>query len=623
MERYYYVLKRKLKKIRHATIGSSKPKPVFLLSEAQPKLDAIENIRADLKAENIEVPGIVVAGAQSAGKSSLLESLSNVTLPSGNNITTRVPLILRLVHKANATEKYALIGDDPDLEKHGTKIRNMDYLPHKIEELTNTLAGASGCVLDKPIHVKVVSHDCSTMTLIDLPGITHLSLNDEQQDIHSATVNLVKKYISNEQMIILCVVPALDDFSNSEAIKLAKSVDPLGKRTLGVVTKVDLCKSDTKISEKLRSDGNNVKLGLGFVAVRNRTPDEKGYSIAKLRELERNFFETDTHFIGVDHQYWGVDTLIRRISDLQMKAIDDFIPKMISDLTMKTQELKTSYQFFAPEFHNDVQKIQHMLKIVISVISEFKSLAKSVDDCMDDTQLHISPRTYEMYTKFSNRLKEAQPDFDSPEFVEKIQKAINESKNIMLFNFMSHVAFNQIFVETHIAPFREACKELIDEIHDYIKGVMIAIINKQLKNKYPPLLNATQLVIDDFLKKQKDEAEDIINKMIDAELFIFTQSNEYMEKVQDIDVNDPVGFLQKAIKIYSDISINRFSDYVPMQCHLIFVTKVYKTLHEYVDLEKMSLHLVDDSVVVNKRKELETSISRFDKAIKVLSKFQD
>ena len=96
-----------------------------------------------------------------------------------------------------------------------------------------------------------------------------------------------------------------------------------------------------------------------------------------------------------------------------------------------------------------------------------------------------------------------------------------------------------------------------------------------------------------------------------------------MEKVQDIDVNDPVGFLQKAIKIYSDISINRFSDYVPMQCHLIFVTKVYKTLHEYVDLEKMSMHLVDDSVVVNKRKELETSISRFDKAIKVLSKFQD
>ena len=110
----------------------------------------------------------------------------------------------------------------------------------------------------------IVLHDT-----IDLPGITHLSANDEQQDIHAETVNLVRKYISNEQMIILCVVPCLDD-ANSEQ-KLAKEVDKQGKRTLGIVTKVDLCKSDTKIAEKLKGEGNNVKLDLGFVAVRNRS----------------------------------------------------------------------------------------------------------------------------------------------------------------------------------------------------------------------------------------------------------------------------------------------------------------------------------------------------------------
>ena len=202
--RFYNIVRRKLKKLKHATIGSSKPKPIYLLTESQPKLDAIEHIRADLKAENIEVPGIVVAGAQSAGKSSLLESLSGVNLPSGENITTRVPLILRLEYKAHAFEKYALISDDPDLEKNGIKVKNIENLPAKITELTNKIAGSNGNVSDTPIHVKVVSQDCSTMTLIDLPGITHLSLNDSQEDIHSATVNLVKKYIANEQMII-CV----------------------------------------------------------------------------------------------------------------------------------------------------------------------------------------------------------------------------------------------------------------------------------------------------------------------------------------------------------------------------------------------------------------------------------
>lgn len=618
--RVYNIIHRKIKKLKHATIGSTKPRPMFLLNEAQPKLDAIEQIRADLKAENIEVPGIVVAGAQSAGKSSLLESLSNVNLPSGENITTRVPLILRLEHKAQVKDKYALISDNPDLEKFGIKVKNMEQLPSKIVELTNKLAGNNSCVLDKPIHVKVISNDCSTMTLIDLPGITHLSVNDEQHDIHTETVNLVKKYIENEQMIILCVIPALDDFANSEAIKLAKAVDPQGKRTLGVITKVDLCKADTKIAEKLRGEGNNVKLELGFVSVRNRSPDDvnKGRTIAKLRELERNFFETDNHFIGVDNNYWGIDTLIKRISVLQMKAIDDFIPKMIDNLTLKVKELKTSYQFFAPEFHNDVQKIQHMLKIIISVVSEFKSLAKSIDDCMEDTHLHINPRTNEMYTNFVSKLRESQPDFDSDEFKERIVVAIEESKCVMLFNFMSHVAFNQLFVETHIKPFREASTDLIEEIHDYIKSVMTEIIDKQLKNKYPPLLKATKLVVDDFLEKQKEECVSTVDKLIESELFLFTQNKDYSEKVNDIESSDSVIFLQKALRVYSDISLSRFSDYVPMQCHLTFITKLYKTLHEYVDLEKMSLHLVDDSAVVDKRKDIELSISRYEKSLNVL-----
>jgi GTP-binding protein EngB required for normal cell division len=623
-KRIYDIIRRKLKKLKHATIGSSKPKPVFLFNEAQPKLDAIEQIRADLKAENIEVPGIVVAGAQSAGKSSLLESLSNVNLPSGENITTRVPLILRLEHKANVSERYALIGDNPDLETFGTKVKNLENLPSKIVEITNRIAGNSGCVVDKPIHVKVISNDCPTMTLIDLPGITHLSVNDEQEDIHTATVNLVKKYISSEQMIILCVIPAVDDFANSEAIKFAKVVDPTGKRTLGVVTKVDLCKTDTKIGDKLRGEGNNVKLDLGFVAVRNRSPDDihRGTSIAKLREIERTFFETSTHFIGVDKQYWGINTLIKRINELQMKSIDTFIPKIKLQLTNAVNELKLNYQHLAPEFHNDVQKIQHMLKIIISVVSQFKSLAKSVDDCMDDKHLHVSPRTYEMYTRFAEKLKNAQPDFESEEFSQRVKTAIEESKCIMLFNFMSHVAFNQLYIETHIAPFRSACDELIDEVHMYVKSVMDVIIDTQLQMKYPPLILATKLVVEDFLNEQKTSTQEVVNKLIEAELFIFTQNVEYPIKVKSIDSADAVEFLQKALKVYSDIAISRFCDCVPMQCHLFFVTKLYKTLHEYVDLEIMSHHLIDDTIVVNKRKETELSISRFEKALTILNELK-
>lgn len=52
-------------------------------AKLQRRLDVIERIRADLENENITVPGIVVCGSQSAGKSSVLESISGVSFPRG------------------------------------------------------------------------------------------------------------------------------------------------------------------------------------------------------------------------------------------------------------------------------------------------------------------------------------------------------------------------------------------------------------------------------------------------------------------------------------------------------------------------------------------------------------
>jgi GTP-binding protein EngB required for normal cell division len=616
---YWNLIRRNWKKFKHATVGSSKPKPTFIQSKSQPKLDAIEQIRSDLHSENIEVPGIVVAGAQSSGKSSLLENLSNISLPSGDNITTRVPLILRLERDTSIQERYALISDSPDLASTGIRVK-ISNLSNKINEYTIKQAGADGTVVDKPIHVKVVSPDGPSMTLIDLPGITHLSLHGVQADIHKETSDLVKKYISNEQMIILCVVPAIDDFANSEAIKLAKSVDPLGKRTLGIVTKVDLCKSDTRIAEKLRGEGNNVRLDLGFVAVRNRSQDDiaRGISISKMRELEKHFFETSSHFISVDKQYWGIDTVINRVSDMQTKSIDEFIPKIIHELSSKKKELQFQYDKLAPEFGNDVQKVQHMLRIVIGVVTEFKALAKSIDDCLEDTDLHISPRTNELYKRFYSTLHAAQPDFTSPDFSEKVRVAIEETKSIMLFNFMSHVAFNQLYVESHIKVYRDACNQLVDDAYAYIIHVLDYIIDKQLKDKYPPLLEATKLVVHDFMDKQKDDLLHIVHNIIDSEFFIFTQSTEYANKVKAIEETEHISFIQHVLKIYSDIAMSRICDLIPMQCHLFLVISVYKHLHEYVDLDKMSKHLIIDQSILNKRKDINKSVSRFQNALDVL-----
>lgn len=65
-------------------------------------------------------------------------------------------------------------------------------------------------------------------------------MGDQPEDIEIQVKNLVIKYIQNPNSIVLAVSTANTDMSTSESLKLAKEVDPEGKRTLAVITKLDL-----------------------------------------------------------------------------------------------------------------------------------------------------------------------------------------------------------------------------------------------------------------------------------------------------------------------------------------------------------------------------------------------
>ena len=49
---------------------------------------------------------------------------------------------------------------------------------------------------------------------------------------------MILSYIRRESCLILAVTPGNTDLAASDAIKLARQVDPEGRRTIGVITKV-------------------------------------------------------------------------------------------------------------------------------------------------------------------------------------------------------------------------------------------------------------------------------------------------------------------------------------------------------------------------------------------------
>ena len=71
-----------------------------MAAKIRPWLDKIDRVKQVLDKGTFKIefnlPIIVVIGDQSSGKSSVLESISRITLPKGEGMVTRCPLVMQL-----------------------------------------------------------------------------------------------------------------------------------------------------------------------------------------------------------------------------------------------------------------------------------------------------------------------------------------------------------------------------------------------------------------------------------------------------------------------------------------------------------------------------------------------
>lgn len=90
--------------------------------------------------------------------------------------------------------------------------------------------------------------------------------------------------------IILAVTPANSDLVNSDSLKFARQVDPEGKRTIGVLTKLDLMDAGTNALDIL--SGRSYPLKLGFIGVVNRSQQDilTNKPMSNALESENEFF---------------------------------------------------------------------------------------------------------------------------------------------------------------------------------------------------------------------------------------------------------------------------------------------------------------------------------------------
>ena len=65
--------------------------------------------------------------------------------------------------------------------------------------------------------------------MIDLPGITRVPVKGQPEDISEQIQDIIMKYITPDESIILNVLSAGVDFPTCESIKMSQRVDKTGR----------------------------------------------------------------------------------------------------------------------------------------------------------------------------------------------------------------------------------------------------------------------------------------------------------------------------------------------------------------------------------------------------------
>ncbi|KAH0928255.1 hypothetical protein HID58_013982 [Brassica napus] len=179
------------------------------------------------------LPTVAVVGGQSSGKSSVLESIvGRDFLPRGSGIVTRRPLVLQLHKTEEGTEEYAEF-----LHLPKRQFTDFALVRKEIQDETDRITGKSKQISPVPIHLSIFSPNVVNLTLVDLPGLTKVAVEGQPETIVEDIESMVRTYVDKPNCIILAISPANQDIATSDAIKLAKEVDPTGERTFGVLTK--------------------------------------------------------------------------------------------------------------------------------------------------------------------------------------------------------------------------------------------------------------------------------------------------------------------------------------------------------------------------------------------------
>ncbi|XP_064180501.1 dynamin-2 isoform X5 [Anguilla rostrata] len=392
----------------------------------------------------------------------------------------------------------------------------------EIEAETDRITGSNKGISPIPINLRVYSPHVLNLTLIDLPGMTKVAVGDQPLDIEHQIRDMLLQFITKDSCLILAVTPANTDLANSDALKIAKEVDPQGLRTIGVITKLDLMDEGTDARDIL--ENKLLPLRRGYIGVVNRSQkDIDGRKdIRAALAAERKFFLSHPGYRHLAERM-GTPHLQKTLNQQLTNHIRDTLPGLRSKLQSQLLSLEKEveeYKNFRPD--DPTRKTKALLQMVQQFGVDFEKRIEGSGDQVDTVELSGGARINRIFhERFPFEL--VKMEFDEKELRREISYAIKNIHGVRTGLFTPDLAFEAI-VKKQLVKLKEPCLKCIDLVIQELINTVRQCTNKL--GSYPKLREETERIVTTYVREREGKTKDQVLLLIDIELSYINTNHE-------------------------------------------------------------------------------------------------
>ncbi|CAF0947638.1 unnamed protein product [Adineta steineri] len=306
------------------------------------------------------------------------------------------------------------------------------------------------------------------------------------------------------------------DIATVESFTLAREYDPTGIRTIGVITKSDLAPNqDALVQQLLMSQPDVFQLTLGFIAVRNRSTDEKiNLTNAHIREIE--FFSNHPASSLVGWHCVGINALINRLAVLYSDRVKEIFPKLQKEVHIKLKDIREQLSKFPLDLDTPSARLAKYHELAEFYVENILKVRFSAS--VDGQTTSMSNTLHIKFEKYINIIRRHTEELFTDTYRKKVSTAISACIGEQLPNFLPHPVLKRLICEK-LDQLWTTTDILINDCFRTVLKLLMDNNNNQYKDDIllMKLIPTFRTIVDLYLNEKKQIIHKQLHEMIRLE----------------------------------------------------------------------------------------------------------